>query len=162
MVRTITLSRLVAVSITLVAVLLAIGWLTREDPASKPYLEIVGRGFLFNYRVADTTYGFTAMVIRPLPVGSTIEATFEDPSGAEPHVVRKRVGTDTVRYGFQSPPVRGVEAGKPYRVDVRVLSRQDDAVLWTHSFEVKSQLSDQVLPDNPLTVGPGYARNPDD
>lgn len=158
----ITLPRLISASIVLVTALLAIGWLTREDPASKPYLDIVGRGFLFNYRVADTTYGFTAMVIRPLAVGSTIEAVFEDPSGAEPHVVRKRVGTDTVRYGFQSPPVRGVEAGRPYRVDVRVLSRQGDAVLWTHSFEVRSQLFDQVLPDRPLTVGPGYARNPDE
>ncbi len=160
MVQLVSLRRVIAASIALVCVLLAIGWLTREKPENKPYLQILGSGFLFNYRIADITYGFTATVIRPLPVGSIIEASFEDPAGGEPLIVRKRVGTDTTRYGFQSPPVRGVKASIPYLVTVRVVDREGGEILWTHAFGVKSQISDDLVPDEPLTVGPGYALNP--
>ncbi len=153
--------RVIIASVGLVAILLAIGWATREDPAGKPYLKIAGSGFVFNYRVADVTYGFTAIVIRPLPVGSTIEARFQDPAGGPDHLIRKRVGTDTVRYGFQSQPVRGVVAGTPYQVAVRVIDRRGEQELWQHAFTVKSQISETVMPDKPLTIGPGYTPNPD-
>ncbi len=159
MARLFSLRGLIVSAIALVIVLLAIGWLTREDPASKPYLKIAGSGFLFNYRFAEVSYGFTAVVIRPLPVGSIIEASFEDPAGGAHHVVRKRVGTDSVRYGFQSPSVRGVEAGVPYQVSIRVIEREGTNVLWTHAFGIKSQISDKVVPEEPLTIGPGYAKN---
>ena len=36
----------------------------------------------------------------------------------------------------------------------------DGAVLFEDSFTVTSQISDLVMPPAPLTVGPGYARNP--
>lgn len=162
MFRKVSLRGLIGASIGLVVVLLAIGWLTREDPANKPYLKILGSGFLFNYRVADVTYGFTALVIRPLPVGSIIEARFEDPAGGEDHVVRKRVGTDTARYAFQSPSVRGVVAGKPYGVAIDVYARDGKELLWQHAVSIKSQISDDVVPDEPLTTGPGYARSKKD
>lgn len=161
MAKLFTLPRIIMTSVALVAMLLAVGWMTREDPATKPYLKILGRGFMFNYRVADVTYGFTAMVIRPLPVGSVIEADFEDPRGGAPMTVRKRVGTDTVRYGFQSPPVRGVEAGRRYRVTLRVLDREEKERLWADTFTVTSQIGDEIVPDEPLTIGPGYSPNPD-
>jgi hypothetical protein len=156
----ISLPRIVAASVTLLAVLLAIGWMTREDPANKPYLKILGGGFMFNYRVADVYYGFTAVVDRPLPTGSIIEAAFEDPAGGPRYVVRTRVGTGTSRYALRSPPVRGVEADKPYHVAIRVLDRTEQELLWTHDLAFRSRISDRVVPDRPLTVGPGYARNP--
>lgn len=155
-----SLSHLIAASIGLVAVLFAVGWTTRQDPAEAPYLKILGGGFMFNYRVADVYFGFTAAVMRPLPTGSIIEAVFEDPAGGPGHVVRQRVGTDTERYALRSPPVRGVKAGQPYRVDIKVMNRQETAVLWTHGLAFKSQIDDTVVPDQPLTIGPGYARNP--
>ncbi len=160
MIRHVTVSRILAATATVLALLLAAGWLTREDPASKPYLKILGSGFIFNYRVADVYYGFTVLVQRPLPTGSIIEATFEDPAGGTGHVVRTRVGTDTARYSLRSPPVRGVEKDKPYKVAIRVLDREERAVLWRDSVSVRSQIGDAVVPDRPLTVGPGYARNP--
>jgi hypothetical protein len=157
-----SLPRLVGAALALLAVLLAVGWLTRENPQDKPYLKILGGGFMFNYRVSDVYYGFTALVDRPLPTGSVIEAAFEDPAGGPDHVVRTRVGTDTNRYSLRSPPVRGVEAGKPYTVAIRVLDRTEDRLLWTHRMAFRSQIGDAVVPDRPLTVGPGYARNPAD
>lgn len=156
----ISVPRLVAASLVLLAMLLAIGWATREDPDTKPYLKITGGGFMFNYRVADVYYGFTAVVDRPLPTGSIIEAAFEDPAGGPRHVVRMRVGTGTNHYSLRSPPVRGVEADKTYHVAIRVMDRTEKELLWTHDLAFRSRISDAVVPDAPLTVGPGYARNP--
>ncbi len=154
-----TLPRIVGASIALLAVLLAAGWLTREDMTTKPYLKVLGSGFMFNYRVADVYYGFTAIVQRPLPTGSIIEASFEDPSGGPEHVVRTRVGTGTNRYSLRSPSVRGVERHKPYTIAIRVLDREEKQVLWRNEFGVRSQIGDEVVPDEPLTIGPGYALN---
>ena len=157
----ITLPRIVGASVALLAMLMAVGWLTREDPETRPYLKILGGGFIFNYRVADVHYGFTAIVDRPLPTGSIIEAAFEDPAGGADHVVRQRVGTGTNHYSLHSPPVRGVEADKPYRVAIRVLDRTEQQLLWAHELAFRSRISDAVVPGRPLTIGPGYARNPD-
>lgn len=161
MMRWISISRLVATALAVIVALFMVGWWTREDPAEKPWLEIAGSGFLFNYRIAEVSYGFTAFVVRPLPTGSIIEAGFEDPAGGPDLLVRQRVGTGTARYGFQSPPVRGVRADTPYRVSVRILDREETTELWRHEFTVASQLDDDVMPERPLTVGPGYARNVD-
>ena len=159
--RVFSLKGLLTTAGVLLAVLFAIGWMTREDPADKPYLRIVGGGFIFNYRVADAFYGFTAIVQRPLPTGSIVEASFEDPAGGAPHVVRQRIGgPEMTRFAMRSPPVRGVEASRPYQVAIRILDREERHVLWTHRADFRSQLSDAVMPDQPLTIGPGYAKNP--
>lgn len=152
--------RLVALSLGALAVLLAIGWATRENPESKPYLKILGGGFMFNYRVADLYYGFTAAVQRPLPTGSIIEARFENPAGGPPLVERTRVGTDSVRYSLRTPPLQGVEKDRPYAVAIRVLDREETRVIWQDELSFRSQLDGSVMPERALTVGPGYARNP--
>ena len=82
--RAFTLGRVIVAAFVLLAVLFAAGWLTRDDPARKPYLQIVGGGFIFNYRVADVFYGFTAVVQRPLPTGSIVEATLPPWRCAQP------------------------------------------------------------------------------
>jgi hypothetical protein len=160
MVERLTLPRLVGAALAVLLVLFAIGWATREDPATKPYLKVLGGGFMFNYRIAEVYYGFTAVVQRPLETGSIIEASFEDPAGGADHVVRQRVGTDSVRYTLRSPPLKGVEAGRPYQVAIRVLDREEKVTIWSDNLRFSSQISDAVVPDEPLTVGPGYARNP--
>lgn len=151
-------ARIITVAVAMLVVLFAFGWATRHDPAEKPLIQILGGGFIFNYRIADVRYGFTAVVAKPLESGSIIEAAFENPAGGEPLVVRERVSPMTNRYALESPPVRGVEAGKPYRVSIRVLDRLERDVLWTSTLDIKSQISDDVVPDEPLTIGPGYHR----
>ncbi|HEV7252313.1 MAG TPA: hypothetical protein VGN97_04335 [Mesorhizobium sp.] len=158
MVGSLSLQKLVGASLALLAVLMGVGWMTREDPAAKPPLKILGGGFMFNYRIADVHYGFTAAIQRSLPAGSVIEAEFEDPAGGANHVVRERVEVRASRYTLRSPPLQGVEAGKDYHVEVRLKTRADDAVLWSDRLAFRSQLSDDVAPDAPLTVGPGYHR----
>jgi hypothetical protein len=156
----ISLKTVVAGSLLLLLPLFAIGWMTREDPADTPLLGILGGGFMYNYRIGEVTYGFTAVVQKPLPYGSIIEATFEDPAGKSPHVVRTRVAADSNRYALRSPPVRGVEAGTPYNVSIRVYNRQETELLWSRDLDMRSQISDEVVPEQPLIVGPGYHRNP--
>lgn len=160
MLNRITLPGIIVASVALLAALMAVGWMTRVDPSDKPYLRIMGGGFVLNYRIAEVYYGFTAIVERPLLPGSIIEATFEDPAGGPAHVARLRVDSDTNRYALRSPPVRGVVKDRPYAVSVKVMDREEKEVIWSDELTFRSQLDDTVVPDQPLTVGPGYARNP--
>ncbi len=159
--RAFSFRNIIIAALALCAVLFAVGWFTREDPADAPYLKILGGGFMFNYREAEIFYGFTAQVVRPLASGSIIEATFEDPAGGAPLVVSERVSTMTDRYALRTPPVRGVEAKKPYRVDIRVYDRTKTTLLWQEKHSYASQIADTVVPEKPLTIGPGYHRNPE-
>jgi hypothetical protein len=61
---------------------------------------------------------------------------------------------------LRSPPVRGVEKDRSYKVAVRILDRQETEELWHDELSFRSQISDTVVPDAPLTVGPGYTPNP--
>jgi len=153
-------TRLVIACIALLAVLFTVGFATRDDMADKPYLRIAGGGFIFNYRLADNFYGFTAVVSRPLETGAIIEAAFEDPAGGPPLVVRERANTMTNRYALRSPPLKGIVAHRPYTVHVRVLDRAGRREIWSRDLQYASQIGGDGLPEQPLTVGPGYARNP--
>ncbi len=159
--RAFSFRNIIIAALALCAVLFAVGWFTREDPADAPYLKILGGGFMFNYREAEIFYGFTAQVVRPLASGSIIEARFDDPAGGAPLVVSERVSTMTDRYALRTPPVRGVEAKKPYRVEIRVYDRTKTTLLWQEEHSYASQIADTVVPEKPLTIGPGYHRNPE-
>lgn len=160
MFRHVSPARVVIAALAVVAVLAAVGWATRQDPKDKPLLAILGGGFMFNYRVAEVFYGFTAQVTKPLETGSVIEARFENPAGGADLVVRQRVSPMTDRYALRSPPVRGVEAKRPYHVAVRVLDRTESKELWTTTLDFTSQVGDDMVPDTPLVIGPGYTKNP--
>ena len=145
----------VAVALSLVYVLA-----NRPDPGEKPYLSFLGGGFIFNYRIGEVIYGFTAQVTRPLPVGTVIEAEFEDPAGGSPLLARVRIGTEKLRYSLTSPPVRGVVADRAYHVTVRLIARDGADILARYDKSYVSQVGQEVMPQGPLTVGPGYQRPP--
>lgn len=156
------MSRVVAALAAAIAVALALAYVlaNRPPPDAKPYLTFLGGGFIFNYRIAEVTYGFTAEVTRPLPVGTIIEAAFEDPAGGEPLLVQARVGTERLRYSLTSPPVEGVEAGRSYHVAVRLIARDGGEILARYERDYVSQIGQEVMPEGPLTIGPGYQRPP--
>lgn len=160
MLRYVSPVRVILAALAVVAVLAAIGWATRQDPKDKPLLAILGGGFMFNYRVAEVFYGFTAQVTKPLETGSVIEARFENPAGGADLVVRERVSAITDRYALRSPPIRGVEANRPYHVAVRVLDRTESRELWATTLNFTSRIGDEAVPDKPLVIGPGYTKNP--
>lgn len=155
-----TFEKVVGGAIAMVIVLVAVGWVMRDDPAEKPYIGIAGGGFIYNYREADVYYGFTANVLKPLPVGTWMIADFEDPAGGPPLSVETRLHARSVRYGVRSPSVRGVKAGKPYHVTIRLYDYTRTKLIWAAEKDFVSQIDDTVVPDQPLTIGPGYFPNP--
>lgn len=140
--------------------LAAAAFAVRVPPGETPYLKIAGAGFIFNYRIADAYYGFTAWVMKPVKNASVIEATFEDPAGGAPLVVKAKLWPKTRQYGMRTPSLHGIETGKPYHVTVRLLQQGDNAVLFEDAFAVVSDVSSAAMPAAPLTIGPGYMRNP--
>ena len=138
-----------------VAALLALGACSDDGT----YVVVSGGGIIFNYRIAEATAGIVAEVARPLPEGGFVEASFENPAGGADIVESKPVTPDRRRFSFVTPPLTGIKADTDYRVVVRVLDANREPVQ-TVTTSVHSDLDQSILPEAPLTVGPGYARNP--
>jgi len=124
-----------------------------------PYVVVGGGGILFNYRIAEATAGIVAEVARPLPEGGTVEASFENPAGGPPFVEAKPVTAERRRFSFTTPPLSGIKADTDYQVVVRVLDA-GGVELQRIETKVHSDLDQSILPKVPLTIGPGYAKNP--
>jgi hypothetical protein len=124
-----------------------------------PYVVVSGGGIVFNYRIAEATAGIVAEVARVLPEGGVIEASFENPAGGPPIVETKPVTEDRRRFSFVTPPLTGIKADTDYKVVVRVLDAEGTEVQRVET-KLHSDLDQSILPDVPLTLGPGYARNP--
>jgi hypothetical protein len=129
-----------------------------ENGGERPYLEFMGGGFIFNYRLAEADYGFVARVLRPLPQGAVLEAELENPSGGAPFRIREPVRRGRLQYLFRSPPVRGVVAKREYRVRLSLLDREHGRVIARYESSYRSDLDQTVLPERPPVVGPGYQR----
>ena len=136
--------------------------LTACDGGSEdePYIEFTGGGFIVNYRVADAYYGFIAHQKRKIPSGTRLIASFEDPAGGEPWVVEQTARWGQLDYSFRSPPLRGIRADRDYWVELRLVDPATRTVLATYRKAFQSSVDQTVVPDKPLTVGPGYKRNP--
>ena len=130
------------------------------SPDDGPYLEFLGGGFVFNYRLAEAEYGFVVKRLRRIPDGTLLEAVLEDPGGGEPFVVRETAAWDRLEYVFRSPPVRGVQAGRDYRVQVRLLDPADRRVIATYARTFRSDVDQSVLPERAPVVGPGHQPAP--
>jgi hypothetical protein len=131
-----------------------------EDQAGKPYLEFAGGGFVFNYNIAEAYYGFVARVVRRIPEGAIVEAVFENPDGGDPLVVRQTAVPGHAEYVFRTPGVQGVEAGRPYLVELRVLEPGSEKLLASIEKSFRSTADQAILPKQPTTIGPGYQLNP--
>jgi len=161
LVTKLTFFRIAAGLVVLALVLIGIGLYGRENPADKPYLVVAGGGFIFNYRVAEAFYGFTVNVQKPLEVGSIIQAQFEDPAGGPPFVEETRVNARTTHYSLRSPGVHNVNKGQPYEVVISLYDYTGKNLIERQTREFKSSLDSKIVPEKPLTIGPGYARNPE-
>ena len=127
---------------------------------SGPAMAIEGGGFIFNYRIAEVFYGVSVKPLRKFEPGTVLVAEFENPAGGAPFVVRETVAGPRLSYGLRTPGVEGVKAGRPYRVVVTVLS-PGGTEFGRLERTFKSDLDQDVNPARPLTIGPGYTRNPD-
>jgi len=150
-----------ATSRPLSAILLVLAAACAQDAGDGgPYLEFLGGGFVFNYRLAEAEYGFVVKRLRRIPEGSVIEARLDNPAGGAPFVLRQTAAWDRLEYVFHSPPVHGVKAGRDYRVELRVLDAANGRVMASIARTFHSDVDQAVLPERPPVVGPGYQPAP--
>ena len=124
-----------------------------------PYLEFLGGGFVFNYRLAEADYGFVVKRLRRIPEGPLIEARLEDQADGESFVILETASLEGLVYVLRSPPVRGVRAGRDYRVEVRLLE-PGGRLLATYARTFRSDVDQEVLPERAPVVGPGHQPAP--
>jgi hypothetical protein len=129
---------------------------TACSQGDEPALEFVGGGFVFNYRLAEAEYGFVVKRLRRIPDGTIIEARLENPAGGESFVLRETAAWDRLEYVFHSPPLRGVKAGRDYRVEVRLLDPANGRVIAKRERTFRSDVDQSVLPERATVVGPGH------
>ena len=125
------------------------------------YLAVAGGGFVFNYRIAEAEYGIALKPMRELPADASIEATFENPAGGNPFVVRKNGPFNPTRIAFDTPPLKGVVKDRPYKAVV-VLRDAAGGELQRIEKSFASELDQTALPERPLAIGPGYQKNVDE
>ncbi|AYD00431.1 hypothetical protein [Neorhizobium sp. NCHU2750] len=123
-------------------------------------VEVSGRLVVFNYRVAMAHYLVTLRKLQSIPEGSQAEAEFENPKGGDVLKTRERIFAVDDKITLQSPPIHCVVKDRPYAVTIRIVSASG-AVLQTLKTSLVSDVDQTVMPAKPLTVGPGYAPNPD-
>ncbi|QPC88455.1 hypothetical protein GA830_01265 [Mesorhizobium sp. NBSH29] len=121
---------------------------------------IAGKIFVFNYRVATATYLVNLKTLRPASEGLTAIATFEDPAGGDPIVVRRKIWPAAEKTTIESPPLRCVVKDRPYTVSIAI-EAADGGVLQTLDTTMASSEDQSLLPDRPLVVGPLYEANPE-
>ena len=121
-----------------------------------PTVKIVGGGFIFNYRIAEAYYGIVAEVGGEVPEGATLEAEFEDPAGGKTIVLSQPFIPARSRYKFETPPLVGIKADRPYQVILRLFAPGKDTVLAEAMRSFSSNVGQDILPEQPLSVGPGY------
>ncbi len=153
-----TIALLLAAAVAVLAVLFQFA---EQRRATSTKLAFAGGGFLYNYRIAEVRYGLTMRVVNPVPIGTHLEVTFENPAGGDPFVVTRSLGSDTSLVGVESPALPDVATGRDYAVVIRLRDRVTNAVLETHERRLRTNIEPTVMPKKPLTIGPGYHRNPD-
>ncbi len=138
---------------------LAVCWALVACKDEPPGVAITGGGFIFNYRLAEAHYGIVAKVSGAVPAGAVLEATFDDPGGGSPVVLRHAVEAARRAYKLETPPLVGIRAEHPYRVTLRLVG-PEGGTLAEAAREFSSRLAQEVLPERPLTAGPGYHAPP--
>lgn len=144
-----------AAALLLAGGVLLLAPLAHRDGGDGPMLSVEGGGFVFNYRIAEATYGLVARVEREIPAGTRIVTAFEDPAGGPPIIEEQVARAGMTKLVLKSPPVEGVVAGKPYAVTVQMLA-PDGAEIGRLETSFTSNIDQSVLPRAPLTEGPGY------
>ena len=141
----------------------AAGRLPRLAPAATSggegeYFAISGKLFVFNYRLATATYLVTLKPLQPMGEGQIAVATFENPAGGEPLVMRQKIWPRLEHVTLESPPLTCVVKDKPYAVSISI-EGADGAVVQKIDTTMTSSQDQSMLPDRPLVVGPVYELN---
>lgn len=129
------------------------------DTSRTGYLELTGRVFIFNPRIAEATYVVTFAILKQPPDGSHVEALFDNPAGGDALKIEQKLRPGQTKIALESEPLQCIKKDKPYAFKVRLLS-DSGAELQIINSSIRSTLDQSVMPDQPLVEGPGYDPNP--
>ncbi|WP_457586355.1 hypothetical protein [Ensifer canadensis] len=127
---------------------------TGPDP-----LKLTGKMFVFNYRLAYATYMITLSKLEPVPEGSIVVATFENPAGGEPLTLTRKLFPKLEKVVLESPDITCVKKERPYAVTIEVKGPAGEA-LQTLETTVTSDIDQDMMPAKALVEGPAYDKNP--
>jgi hypothetical protein len=127
-----------------------------DDQSSKPYMKIAGGGFQFNYRYSVMSYGFVAKPLRPMPAGSTLEASFDVPGSPEKFVLTVPVVEGKMQYVFETEALHGVKKNVPYTARLRLLEAGTGKELALLEKDFRSSIEQSSLPSKAPVKGIGY------
>lgn len=149
------MKRIVVCAVLTAAVLTGCQRETGPDP-----LKLTGKMFVFNYRLAYATYMVTLNKTEPVPDGSTVVATFENPAGGNPLTLERRLFPKLNKVVLESPDITCVKKQRPYAVTIEVKG-PDGTSLQRLETTVISDIDQDVMPAKPLVEGPAYDKNPE-
>jgi hypothetical protein len=95
-----------------------------------------------------------------VPAGAKVVASFQNPAGGSRLVVEQDVWPQSPTVDLQSPPLTCVRRDKTYDFAIDLVDA-NGSVLQTLKSTILSTEDQNVLPPGPLTLGSGYAPNPD-
>jgi hypothetical protein len=144
------------IAILLISILL----LGCRDEGRSGYVELTGRVFIFNPRVATATYVVSLGILKPLPEGTRIEALFDNPTGGERLRVSQLVRTVAGKVAVESPNLHCIKKGQRYAFEVTLVDA-NGVTLQTIGSSIESTLDQSIMPDAPLVIGPAYEPNPE-
>ncbi|WEZ85229.1 hypothetical protein P6U16_03675 [Rhizobium sp. 32-5/1] len=146
---------------TVIAMMLAVAALAGCQRETNPdILKLTGKMFVFNYRLAYATYMIVLSKTEPVPEGSTVVATFENPAGGPPLTMERKLFAKLDKVVLESADITCVKKEQPYGVTIEVKG-PDGTILQTLETTVTSKLDQSILPAKALVVGPGYDKNPE-
>ncbi|TCL70251.1 hypothetical protein [Rhizobium sp. BK251] len=144
----------------LATVVMAVTLAGCQRQSDEKLVELAGRMFVFNYRVATANYMIVLKKVAPIPEGTFAVAEFQNPKGDDPLVLREKIYALSDRITLASPFVHCVRKDQPYAVSIRLVD-SSDRTLQTIKTEVTSDVDQSVLPAKPLVLGPIYTKNPE-
>lgn len=131
-----------------------------RDTGKEALFEITGRLVVFNYREAMLTYLVTLKPLKPIEAGQVAVTTMDNPAGGAPLVFSQKLFPGHTKVTIESPPLECVVKDRPYKVSIHI-QKTDGTLLQDIETTMVSAQDQDVLPDRPLVVGPGYQPNPE-
>lgn len=150
------MTRTLAILAAMTAALLMAGCQRETGPDP---LKLTGKMFVFNYRLAYATYMITLSKLEPVPEGSIVVATFENPAGGEPLTLTRKLFAKLEKVVLESPDITCVKKERPYAVTIEVKGPAGQA-LQTIETTVTSDIDQDMMPAKALVEGPAYDKNP--
>lgn len=131
-----------------------------RDTGKEALFEVTGRLVVFNYREARVTYVVTLNPLKPIEEGQVVTTTMDNPAGGAPLVFSQKLFPGHTKVSIESPALECVVKERPYNVAIRIENGAGQLLQEIDTTMVSAQDQD-MLPDRPLVVGPGYQPNPE-